>query len=285
MKKLFISICLLISTTYLLAQQRLTYEYGLTNTYNHIGFSHIEFIDPYLSLLNYSGFGLRLENTSSRYFNTDKKGLISYGKVSGMAALTINPAATASVLFTTVNTGWGILYENLNYSMFRFLMGANVDLDFTYKMSSRNVNNPISIDLATDINAMLGVEYFIPTKKRLLKLRSNIELPVLGGMFLPYPGLILYEMSLSKNLAQAMYFSSLHNKQGLKFQLAFDVPFRYSCWTWGVRTHLLQYQAKDHQYGLNELTSFIGITYDYIRFSGRKNPNPRYFTSPGEYFF
>lgn len=84
---------------------------------------------------------------------------------------------------------------------------------------------------------------------------------------------------------QVLHFSSLHNKQEIKFQLAFDMPFQYSCWTLGVRTHFMQYKTKEHQYRYNELTAFIGITYDLIRFAGRRNPNPRYFTSPGEYFF
>ena len=285
MRKIITLIGLLSFFAFTSAQKRYMSEYALTNINSSVGVGELSFIDPYLSSLKYSGFGINLETTSSRYFNTDIRNLVSYGKVSGTYALTYNPAVTASAMFLAANGGWGALYENRSLRNFKFLCGGNIDIDFIFKHTSRNVNNPVSFDLAADLNAMLGGEFFIPTKRRVMKLKADIEFPIIGEMFAPLPGLTLYEISISKNIKQAMHFTHLQNKQAFKVQFAFDVPFKYSTWSYGVRLHQMNYKLAGHQYQQQELTVFVGIVYDYILFSGRKNSNPRGFVSPGEHFY
>ncbi len=266
------------------AQRSFTNEYALTHTHNYLGLSALEFVDPYLSLLQYSGVGIRVETNTQRYFNPTKRNTLSYGKASAATALALNPSASASVAYMTINGGWGVLYEHRDYTDFRLYGGGNIDFDFSYKMNSRNVNNPMSMEIATGLNAMLGGEYFIPTKRRVIKLKADLEFPVLGGMFAAPPGLTYYEMSLSGNIKQAMHFTHLGNNEAFKFQLALDVPFKKSTWSYGIRSQQMNYTLSNHRYYYKEFSFYIGIVYDYIRFSGRKNPNPRDFISPGEYF-
>lgn len=285
MKKFSIGlICLLGVFVSSHAQQNFTNEYALRHTHNYVGLSALELVDPYLSLLQYSGVGMRFETNTEQYFNPTKRNLISYGKASFALATTLNPAVSASIAYMDFNGGWGVLYEYRGLSDYRFYGGGNIDFDLTYKMSSRNVNNPMSMEIGTGLNAMLGGEYFIPTKRRVIKLKADLEFPVLGGMFAAPPGLTYYEMSLSGNIKQAMHFTHLGNNEAFKFQLALDVPFKKSTWSYGIRSQQMNYTLSNHRYYYKEFSFYIGIVYDYIRFSGRKNPNPRDFISPGEYF-
>jgi hypothetical protein len=270
--------CIIISTR---AQTNEQQPVALTNVTHHAGVSVVELVDPYLSILNYTGLGLRFEYTDSRYFNPAHPKIISYSRVTGMGAAVKNPQSTAGITYVGGNAAWGALYEYRDINNLILHAGGNVDVDFAYKMNSRNVNNPVNIDLATNLNAMLGVRYNIATRKRMLKLKANLEFPLIGCMFVPYPGLSYYEMYSSGDYSQAIHFSSLHNKQGLKEQISIDVPFKKSTWSFGTRMHQLKYQAADQPYSFNEFSIFVGINYDIVRFAGRKVKMPEHYISPG----
>ena len=275
---LFIYMCIIISTR---AQTNEQQPVALTNVTHHAGVSVVELVDPYLSILNYTGLGLRFEYTDSRYFNPADPKIISYSRVTGMGAAVKNPQSTAGITYVGGNAALGALYEYRDLNNLILHAGGNVDIDFAYKMNSRNVNNPVNIDLATNLNAMLGVRYNIATRKRMLKLKANLEFPLIGCMFVPYPGLSYYEMYSSGAYGEAIHFSSLHNKQGLKEQISIDVPFKKSTCSFGVRMHQLKYQAADQPYSFNEFSIFVGINYDIVRFSGRKVKMPEHYISPG----
>jgi hypothetical protein len=253
---------------------------ALTNVYHHVGIEAIEIVDPYLSVMNYSGVGIRYEYLFGRFFNPENTKLSSNGRLSGIAATTMNPRSTASVSFMGVNAAWGMQYYYRKFEDLLILGGANVDIDFAYKMNSRNVNNPVNIDLATNLNLTIGGRYFIYTKKRTIQLNAGLEFPVMGCMFVPYPGLSYYEMYSTKSYKEAIHFSSLHNKQGAKLYFTFEIPFNYSTWSFGVRKQDLKYKADNQIYSYSAYAFLIGISYDLIRFSGRKVSVPELFISP-----
>ena len=275
---LFIYMCIIISTR---AQTDEQQPVALTNVTHHTGVSFVELVDPYLSILNYTGLGLRFEYTDSKYFNPADPKFTSYSRITGLAAAVKNPQSTAGITYVGGNAALGALYEYRDLNNLILYAGGNVDIDFAYKMNSRNVNNPVNIDLATNLNAMLGVRYNIATRKRMLKLKANLEFPLIGCMFVPYPGLSYYEMYSSGDYSQAIHFSSFHNRQGLKEQISIDVPFKKSTWSFGARMHQLKYQAADQPYSFNEFSIFVGINYDIVRFAGRKVKMPEHYISPG----
>ncbi len=280
MKKAYIVLFFTINLNLLQAQSLSNELYPLTNIYHQFGLSAVQLLDPYLSMLNYSGVGMRMEYSASRYFNPENIDLSSYNRISGLAALTVNPRSTASVIYMGGNAAWGMQYHYSEIENFVLLAGGNVDLDFAYKMNSRNVNNPVNIDLSTNLNAMIGARYFYPTRRRKLQYNAAIEFPVIGCMFVPFPGLSYYEMSQSKKFAEAIHFTSFHNKQGIKQSYSIDVPFKRSTWSFGTRMHELKYVADGQLYSFLEYSFFVGITYDQIRFSGRRVQVPQIFISP-----
>ena len=68
---------------------------------------------------------------------------------------------------------YGALYEYRDINSIVLHAGINIDVDFGMKMNSRNVNNPYSMDLATNLNGMLGFRYMMPTKRQMLDLPLN----------------------------------------------------------------------------------------------------------------
>lgn len=254
--------------------------FALTNVYHYAGITALKMTDPYLSLLEYSGVGLRYECKVSRFFKPENPQLASIARISGIVAQTVNPRSTASITWVGANASWGVQYYYRQFEDILLLGGANVDADFAYKMNSRNVNNPINIDLAANLNLTLGGSYYIHTKNRILQLNAGFEFPLMGCMFVPYPGFSYYEMYSTKSYMEAVHFSFLHNKQGLKQFFSIDVPFKHSTWTFGVRKYDMKYKADEQVYSYSDFTFMVGVTYDRIEFSGRKTNIPEFFISP-----
>lgn len=255
--------------------------YSMNHVLNCAGASIIELADPYLSVLNYNGYGAWFEYNNYRYFNPGRPVLVEYQRFEGLGALTLNPQSTALITYFAANTAYGALYEYRDINNIVLHAGGNIDVDFGMKMNSRNVNNPYSMDLATNLNGMLGFRYMIPTKRRILNLSTQIEFPIMGCMFVPYPGLSYYEIYTSKKIGETIHFSSFHNKQGIKQRIIFNMPFKHSSWSVGVLMHLLKYQTGEQPYKINEFSVFFGIEYDLIKFSGWKSNKPENFVSPG----
>ncbi len=254
---------------------------SVTNVNNYVGVSMVSLADPYLSVLNYSGLGLRLEYNELKYYNPAKPVWVEFARIEGLGAMTYNPAYTAMITYVGTEIAYGTLYEYRDLNNIVLHAGGNIDANYAVKMNSRNVNNPTNMDIATNLNAMIGIRYNIPTKKRVMQLATQIEFPLLGCMFVPYPGLSYYEMYNSKKVAEAIHFSSLHNKQGVRQRLTFQMPFKYSSWTVGVSMQALKYQASEQPYQMQEFSVFLGVNYDVARFAGRKSNKPENFISPG----
>lgn len=276
-------IIVLMMTTHLVlikAQEDKEDILSLTNVHHYGALSSVNLIDPYLSVLDYSGVGARYTFTSGRFVDPRNPILAYTTRVSGIAALTVNPRSTASVSYLGANASWGMQYYYRGIENTIVLGGTNIDVDFGYKMNSRNVNNPINIDLATNLNVSFGGRYCIKTKRRVMQINALIEFPVIGTMFVPTTGLSYYEMYSTGNYAESIHFSSLHNKQGLKQYYTIDIPFKHLTWSFGIITHELSYKANSQIYSYSEYSFLTGITYDMIKFSGRKAKVPEFFISP-----
>jgi hypothetical protein len=278
MKKLFPAVFLVLLTVTLQAQQEQSYL--LTNVHHQWGPSMVQFKDPYLSILDYQGIGMRLVANYSRFFNAENNRLSHTSRFSGMGALTVNPESTASVIYMGGTGSWGMQYHLRPGKNLMLTAGGNLEGEFGYRMNSRNVNNPVNFDLATNLNGTFSARYFIHTRKRVMELHASYEFPLMGMMMVLPPGMLFYELSNSGNFASVLHPSGLKNRQGLRQTYRIDIPLSRSTWSFGLRSNMLRYQVNNHIYGMDEVGVFMGITYDNYRFAGRKRPAPANFVSP-----
>lgn len=286
-KEVLIIVCVILSGAGLLkAQSPDTMVYPLSTINHRAGICFIQLHDPYLSSLQYAGAGMRMEITAHRFINTDKgfsaliqlpkgrQSLSSLLRLSGVVAATKNPASTAAVNYLGGNLTWGVNYHYRKIDNMVVLLGAAVDGEFGVKQNSRNINNPVNMDIAFDVNAMLGVRYFIQTRKRSIQLNGAYEMPLAGLMFVPYPGLSYYELYSSGRIGEALFFSSLHNRQGNKLAVSVDFPLRTATLHAGWRFQHLKYQGSGPVFLRDEHALMLGVTYDVFRSSGRRSRFP-----------
>jgi hypothetical protein len=276
MRKTIIYLLLFISY-YLQAQTEKLYP--LVTSEKQVGLSVLQLRDPYLSPLYYSGVGVKYSQTDRRYFNADNDKVSMEGKISALAGYTINSAYSAAVMYVGADYRWGTYYHFRLQPDLQFIAGANANINFGYKYNSRNVNNPVNIDAATNLNLAGQLRYDVNMLKRKVRFAYRFDVPVMGCMYVPLMGASYYEMFELGNVTDAVHFSSLHNKQGLNSTVTMDFPLSKSVLQLGFTADKLKYKANDMIFSYKDYSFFIGWKYNFYIFSGRKNVAPSNFIS------
>ena len=261
------------------AQNPETSKYALTTVNDATGMAVLNILDSYLSPLTYSGVGVFYEHSEQKLFSPDNTNLSMRGKIKVMAGITYNPQITAGIMYMGGYYNWGAFYHFRITNDFNVRVGSFIDAQFGFKESTRNENNPYSLDMATNLNLSALATYDIHLKKKVLRLNFDIETPVLGCMFVPQTGISYYELFSLNEFSNAVHFSSLHNKQGLTINTGIEIPFKYSTWKFGIETSGLKYKFNDAVFKLNEYNLIIGWKYNLYRFCGLKNAAPDNFIS------
>lgn len=282
MKKNIILILFLFACIFVMAQNTDEKKYLLTTHTTTFGLSTLSFLDPYLSPLTYSGFGMRYEHESRRFLSPENIKVSMQSNLNIETGIALNPPVTSSMAYLGANYSWGMHYHFRPVKGLHILVGGLWDVDFGVKEVPRNINNPVNIDMATNLSISGIAMYDVPLHKRTLRLQLSLQTPVLGCMFVPGGGASYYEIFSLGNLTDAFHFSSLHNKRGLHSTFTVDVPFNRSVWRFGLNMQGLKYMANDMVFEKNEFSLLIGTTFDVATFTGRKNKAPKNFISTND---
>jgi hypothetical protein len=282
MKKILIFALTIFAYSLVSAQNADEKKYLLTNKTNTIGISTLGFLDPYLSPLNYSGLGVNYEYQTCRFLSVKRTDISIQTKFNIETGITLNPRITSDLLYVGANYGWGLQYHFAPFHGFRFLAGGLWDLDFGLKDVERNINNPVNLDMSTNLNLTGVAKYDISLRHKTLRLKLALQTPIMGYMFVPRAGASYFEMFDLGNLTDAFHFSSLYNKRGINSVFTIDVPFNHSVWRFGIKAFDMRYEANNMVFNRNEYSFLIGTTFDTFNFGGRKNKAPINFISPNE---
>lgn len=189
-----------------------------------------------------------------------------------------NPAKTTYISHFGLNTAYGTHYhwnigEHLSIKaggFFDVLAGLNLG-------KPDSINNGMTVDLQTQLEASAGLRYNVEWWKLNVAFFWNIATPVMGFMLVDskYQDFFKNENILPGNLNHFV-FSSFHNMQGYDTEFGVDIIFK----------HLTLSISDDsqrrwwHAYGLQNYRLFsfakIGVSVDLVSRS-RKTSSNRYF--------
>jgi len=264
------------------AQNTIEQKYALTTTVNTYSLATLKLTDPYLSPMPYNGMGIRYQHENRRLLSPDDIHISMINKLSLFGGIAQNPSKSASMTYLGINFAWGMHYHFRPIKGLQLLAGGLWDMDFGFKTISRNVNNPVNMDMATNLNLSGIAMYNFSIRKRELRVQLALQSPIIGCMFIPESGASYYEMFDLGNLTNTTHFSSLHNKRGIRQTLTLDIPFKRSTWRLGISSEALKYTANDMVFKRNDYSLVLGYSYDLFIFSGRKNRAPHNFISTNE---
>lgn len=257
-------------------------KYLLTTKASTYGISISNFTDPYLSPVKYSGNGLNYFLESRRLLSAKNTNYSIQTKLKIAADVMLNPSGSSEMLYTGINYGWGMNYHFRFSHGLHVLAGGLCDLDFGFKDIPRNINNPVNLDLATNLNLTGLIMYNLTLCKRTLHLQAAFQTPFIGYMFVPDGGASYYEMFELGNLSNSFHFSSVFNKIGLNQSYSVDMPCKKNTWRLGINIHSLKYKANNLVFNQQEVSFSIGSTFDVIKFAGSKRSAPQNFINSNE---
>jgi hypothetical protein len=278
-KRYFGLIALLLLCLNVFAQPEADKKYSLISATDNADITILSLTDPYLSPLSYSGFGVGYGHVERKYFNPENVNYSMQSKLNALAGIALNPALSSAMTYIGGAYSWGAFYHYRELKNLHILAGSTAEGQLGLKTNTRNVNNPVNVDMAVNINLAAVLHYDLKTRRKVYRLNYELETPLFGCMYVPLVGASYYEMFELGNLSNAVHFSSLHNKTGLKSALTIDIPMRRSTLVCGFASQSLLYKANDLVFKLNTFSLQIGYKYDLYIFKGKKNPAPANFIS------
>lgn len=261
------------------AQQSEGRKYRLITSTNNTSISVLNMIDPYLSPLTYSGLGVGFEHTERQYFKPENRQFSMQSKLGTLVGIAMNPAFSSTMTYIGGTYSWGAFYHYRELSDVQIIAGATTDAQFGFKSNIRNVNNPINIDLATNLNLAAAFRYDFKLRQQQMRLSYEFETPIVGCMFVPMVGASYYELFDLWNLRNTIHFSSLHNKLAFKSALMLEIPLRKSVITVGFGGQSLLYKANNMVFKNNISSLIIGYKFNLYKFKGKNDLAPANFIS------
>lgn len=275
-KQSFIVLFLLIFTCqFSLANDSTKYALHTSATTVGIGFSSAT--DPYLSPFEYKGSKIRLQNNSRKFLKATENQISHSSQVFLDFGQGVHPSGRNSMLFFNTHFMCGGNYHFRPIDNLMILAGSSWDLAVGGKYMGRNVNNPFSLDLHTNINVTTEVQYNFNIKKLDLRMQLGAVSPVLGCMFVPVQGISYYELFMLNNAKNAFHFSSLHNKRAIYSYFNLDFLLKHHTWRLSIQNDYTKYMANDIVFKNHGLIFSIGTVVHLYTFKGKKDRIPTNF--------
>lgn len=200
---------------------RQTYFVTRTTMYG-IGVANM--YDTYLSPQEYKGVELRAARETMRMTRWADGNLSLQNFLQGYVNYTHNRVDNNHSLGALVNWNIGLHYHFRLTDNFRLLAGGLADANGGFLWNMRNGNNPASARAYINLDASAMAIWDLRIKRFPLRLRYQVNLPVMGVMFSPHYGQSYYEIFSLGNASGVVRFTSLHNQPSVRQMLSADFP-------------------------------------------------------------
>lgn len=249
-----------------------------------LGAGHIWIQDQYLSPLLYSGHYVKLSNewwqnfpkhpqqleyTKHNYYNQRflkgsmlRKTWKHVGKFHLDFGWLYNDIYSNLVYSFGINGGWGTCYTwKWRKPSIEVLIGPYLEVDFTNKLQSVQVNKPYSMDLAANLCGMGGLSWAFDTRGTSFRLRYIAQINVVGAEYVPNYWQSYYEMT--EGVLGDIKLSGVWNHWHLKHELTFDMQFKHSTWRLGFTHAYLEYGTENMRFSNEKMGIVVGCIWNY----------------------
>lgn len=241
-----------------------------------------KYANHYLSPHQYSGTVKGIEAMHGRYFRKSENlsWKLTLGYIGGKKSTLFggglnNPAATSNISVQGITADYAVFYNWIIKERLQLRAGGSFNVYGDYMQTNSNsVNNVLSVQLQTLVNAAFQIRYGWDFKKYGLDLYANVATPLFGMTALDsrYESFFL-SLPNSPSNAKAynhIAFSSLHNNYGLNLEMGIDFALRNL-------TLSFAYNANNRWWNGNDLQNYrknsffkVGISVKLVSLNNRK---------------
>lgn len=234
--KIFVSVLMFLAfLPGAMAQQNQTKEKVVTNKWSFMVGS-ANFVNHYMTDQEYTGslIGIKGEH-GALYRRSDNLSwdydlsLITAPYISFIPDLALaNPAKTTFVASYNMNSSYGTYYNWNITDRLSVKAGGRFDLLAGLQSGRPNsINNSISFDFQTQLEASAGIRYAFTFNKFGISFFGDLDLPFMGFMLVDskFQSSIRDENLLPGDISHFI-FSSFHNLQGYEMEVGVDFIFR-----------------------------------------------------------
>lgn len=188
-----------------------------------VGSAHV--FDTYLSPQAYKGMDFRLSRESVRMTRIGGGGKV-WQQLFFQTDLgyTHNRVDNNNTLSLLANWNYGLHRRFPLTHNFRLTVGGVADLNGGFVYNMRNGNNPAQARAYANLDASGGFLWDLRLARRPLNLRYQLNVPLLGVMFMPEYGQSYYEIFSLGHAGGVVNFTSLHNQPALRQIISADYP-------------------------------------------------------------
>ena len=281
-KILLISLILIVISFSSYSQENESKNYNLVSNVTTVGLGSSNILDPYLSPFEYNGTHLEFLTENRRYASLSDTILSLNNRLSVILGQAKHPAGLNTMMFFNGNYDLGFYRHYRPLTNLNCMLGGSWDVDLGGKYIARNVNNPFSLDLYTDVNFAFSANYTFKLKvfnwfTQNFRVEYGAKTPLAGCMFVPPQGASYYEIFSLGNFNDSFHFTSIHNKRAISQYFNLDIPLKFTTLRVGIKNDLMQYKANDIVYHNYNYTVNVGCVVDLYVFNGTKNTTSKNF--------
>lgn len=186
------------------------------------GFTNV--FDTYLSPQEYKGIDFRISRESTQMTRWMKGRISRQTFFQADLGYTHNKVDNNNAFSALANWNYGLHYHFPLTPNFKLLAGGVADLNGGFVYNLRNGNNPAQARAYINLAASGMAIWNLRIKHRPVTLRYQLNLPLMGVMFMPNYGQSYYEIFTLGHWDGVVNFTSLHNQPSLRQMLSADFP-------------------------------------------------------------
>jgi len=158
--------------------------------------------------------------------------------------------------------GWGTHYIwKWPQHGVQVLLGPYLSIDGTVKYHARNVNKPVSVDLALHTMAEAGVSYAFHGKKNSYRLRYIARANLIGVDCMPDYWQSYYE--IGEKVQPKVRCAGMWNHRVIQQELTFDMQFRGFILRLGMVHEYDEYGEKNMMFSREQVSMVVGACLPY----------------------
>ncbi|MDR1526111.1 MAG: DUF3316 domain-containing protein [Dysgonamonadaceae bacterium] len=237
---------------------------GTTSTY-----------DSYLSPLKYSGMNIGLLGERMKTPRRWKGRIATQHFFNLELADTKNPSGSAQSYVGSLEYDYGLYYRLNPVRNIQLYTGLQGNLSAGVIYNLRNTNNPANAKVGANLNLSAMAIYAFQIKRQPIRLRYQMNVPVVGALFSPEFGQSYYEIGLGDE-SQLIYPAAWHNRLTIRNILSVEIPLKACTLRITGMNRLYQTHLNDLKTQILSNAVYVGISKYFHTVSGKQTDKNKY---------